>query len=286
MWFRKGRRKVVTKKFTPKRRRSWIWKVQIVLFIIVIGIGSYFLLTNSLFNVSSLSVTTKQVDCTSEGDIKNSSQILGKNIFLLDRNKIENNLKDKYFCVNNINLGVALPNSIKMSVFGRTAAYQLLVFSEKEASATAVLDNFLNKDSTESAQEDLSVPTKYVVDNEGVVFAKAEVNNLPNISLYKDNVKTGEKLDPKIFENYLNIVKQMMVLGVAPGDTKIYSDSYLLIDTKPKLIFDLGGNINKQLGALQLILSRAKIDNSEMEFVDLRFENPVVKYIPKEKNNG
>lgn len=269
--------------FGKKRRRfsSWVLKILIILIVLVVVAGGFFFLTSNFFYIKYLDVQTERVNCTSTEDLKNTSQILDRSIFFLDKQIVEDKLRKRYVCVKGISLSPEFPNRIKMQVFGRTPVFQLLRLPEKEPSSSAVFEDFLNKDSSESAKENSKIKDKYLVDEEGVLFSKDEIGSLKKLYFFDDSLTLGQKLDQNIFENYQEVIKKLAVLAIASEEAKIYSNKYLLYNAKPKLIIDLSGNINTQLASLQLILSRAKIEGKEMEFIDTRFENPIVKYAPK-----
>ena len=61
-------------------------------------------------------------------------------------------------------------------------------------------------------------------------------------------------------------------------------DNYLIVFPQvdnPKVFFRLDNEIDLQLASLQLILEKAKIDERILEFIDLRFDKPIVRFAPK-----
>ncbi|MBI4038755.1 hypothetical protein HY384_02235 [Candidatus Daviesbacteria bacterium] len=69
-------------------------------------------------------------------------------------------------------------------------------------------------------------------------------------------------------------------------DTLLRDDFFLInpYSNNPRIIFRLSNSLDVQLASLQLILGKAKIDGSRLEFIDLRFDKPVLKFTPKESN--
>lgn len=279
MWFRKNKKLLVSGR--PKSKHSWIPKLFTLLAILMTLVGGFLFLTSNFFYIKQLEVKTEEVGCATVEDLKNTSQILNRNVFFIDKQVIEDKLRKKYTCIKSISLLPRFPSKIIMHVFGRIATTQLLSLSEKQSSSSAILEDFLKKDSSESAKENLEIKEKYLVDEEGVLFTKDENESLRKLYIFDDDLTLGQKLDQNIFKNFQEVIKKLDVLGISSNEAKIYSNIYLLYSSKPKLIIDLSGNIKAQLASLQLILSRAKIEEKEMEFIDTRFENPVVKYAPK-----
>ncbi len=282
MWF-KRRRKVVVNRIKVKSN-PWVIR-GIFLFILVLALGAaFYLLTASVFVVKSLEIKVEG-DCVSRDKVRGVVQILGRNIFSVDKGDVETSIKKKFVCVKSVGLKKGLPDKVQLEVFNRVAVAQILTFPKKEASSSAILSEFLQVKASGSAEASRSAqvnPDKqYLVDEEGIVFSEGINPGVPTLQIWEEGLKLGEKLQQGVVTGALEILKQLSVLGLPTNDAKIYSDKILLVDTKPKVIFDLSVDKEKQLGALQLILTRAKIESREMEFVDLRFENPVVKYVPK-----
>ena len=78
----------------------------------------------------------------------------------------------------------------------------------------------------------------------------------------------------------MDAVKKM---GISVNESFL-NDSFFIIKDETsviKVIFRLKNEVDIQLASLQLILDKAKIDEKELEFIDLRFDKPVVRYAPK-----
>lgn len=280
MGFSTKRKPVAARKL--KTKLSWLPKILLGLLLTTILGSIYYFITSGIFAVKNLEVKADKVNCTSTTNLKNSSQILGKNIFFIDKSRIEKKLKERYICVKSIGISRILPDKIKVDIFVRVTAAQILVFPIDEASSSAILNDFLMKKSASESAEVSPQPQKYfTVDYEGVIFSEDRVPDKPKLFVWDDSLKVGQKINKEIISRSLEVIKKIEILTIKVTETKLYSNKYLLIDAEPKLIFDLSNNIKTQLASLQLILSRAKIEEKEMEFIDLRFENPIVKYAPK-----
>jgi hypothetical protein len=283
MWFQKKRRPI-SRSVTSSNLFT-----KILLIILVVSILGFIFFTIQIgaLRVKKLDITLKNIKCTTAIKIADQIKITNKNILFIQEKLVQENLKNHFICINQVKLTKNIPSRINLEVLGREAVAQILSLPKQDSTSSAILNRFLEKEATTSAEEkptEENVLKFFLVDDEGIIFSEEQVNNKPRLYVW-DEIKIGQKIEKNIVSNGLDIIKKVEILNIKIAEAKIYSNRYLLIDSKPKLIFDLSDNTNKQLGSLQLILSRAKIDNEEMEFIDLRFENPVVKYLPKKGEN-
>ena len=86
-----------------------------------------------------------------------------------------------------------------------------------------------------------------------------------------------------MIQKTVKVLEKIKSLGVNSDDPKIYSKIYLSLGQKPQMVFVLDDKSDHQLASLQLILDQAKMDTKEVEFLDLRFDKPIVRY-GKDKN--
>ncbi|MCL5784010.1 MAG: FtsQ-type POTRA domain-containing protein [Patescibacteria group bacterium] len=264
-----------------KRRRikksSGIFKkiLPIILILLVI-VSVYFLIRSGLFSVKQVNIDVNGLECADANQLKNSAKIVNQNFFLLDSAKIEVSLKNKFFCIKSVMLSKQFPNKVKMQVLGRQPFAVLVDLKDKPASSSSLLENI----ATPSAGQ---INNSYIVDNEGVVFDNDKDNlNIPKIYTYDSNMSLGKSLtdDPNI--NPLKILEKVKSLGIEIQESWL-NDDYLQVlgDSKLQIIFALNDKIDIQLASLQLILAEAKINSRDLEFIDLRFDKPIVKFTPK-----
>lgn len=231
-------------------------KNNFLLIILFLGLTLFIILKSNFFNIKQVEVfVTNRLDCANQTQLKDSSELFMKNIFFINSDHVEKKIKEKYICVKNITLTKNFVDKVEINVSGREPAAYLIA--------------------TPSAQQ----ATSFLMDDEGVVFSK-DVNNLtiPTIFVNITNFSLGQKLEEAA--ESLKILDKIKTYGL---DKKISAveDNSLIIHSNPKVIFSLGTNIDKQLASLQLILDKAKIDDVNIEFIDLRFDKPVVKITPK-----
>lgn len=231
------------------------------------------LFSSNLFSIKNIDVNGQNIDCSDTEELKKLSDLYGKNLFLVDTTEEEKTLKEKFLCIRSINFFRNYPSSIRMDISGRDPKLQLILVKEKEASLSSLINEF----ATPSAEEILD---SYIVDDEGIVFSKdSKAADIPKAFLLKQDLSLSQKIDTALL-NSLKILEALRMLGVASINTIIF-DRYLITNDNPKIVFKLNEDIETQIASLQLILQKAKIDNESLEFIDLRFDKPVIKMAPK-----
>lgn len=238
------------------------WFVLALIIFILAGLAVF---RSNLFIINSAAVQIEKIQCADQNQISNSSGIPGQNFFLLNSAKIENDLKGKYICIRKVEISRYFPNKVKLFVSGREAAAILIASAEASPSAEA----------SSSAQ-------KLVVDNEGVIYSNDfEHIDAPLIFVSGLDLSLGQKVQDNLIGKALKILEKVNSFGINIKETKIYSDVLFLTGEGIQVFFKLSDNIDTQLASLQLILDKAKIDEDTLDFVDLRFDKPVVKIAPK-----
>lgn len=213
-----------------------------------------------LFNIKKVEVESDKLGCADDSQIRDYSKLLGQNFFTTDQNKLTKDLKGKFICIKNMQLSKTFPDKVKIIATARQPVAILATLKEKLASAEV----------TPSAQEisDLSL-----IDDEGIIFSKETANlDIPKVFTFKDPNR-----------NFLQILNKIKNLGINIKDSFIFDSSFIISADDPtqKIIFQLNDQIDIQLASLQLILDKAKIDSNKLEFIDLRFDKPIVRIAPK-----
>lgn len=237
-----------------------------MLFVAVVFLG----LNLKLFTIKQIEVQKNNLGCVNEDQLKVSSGLLGKNFFSLDKEKLVESLKEQFICVKNIKISRLFPSGVKIEVSPREPAVILLAL-KNEATNSALLDNI----ATPSADQ---IKDSFIADNEGVTFSK-EISGLDIPKIY------FSELEKYLVQNSIKILDKIKTLGVKVRQSLI-KDVFLVInpfDNEPKIIFRLDKKIDIQIASLQLILTEAKINKEIIEFIDLRFDKPVVRFAPKKK---
>ncbi len=249
----------MVKKRKSNQLLSNLWRLSLSLVILFLIIDGYLFFDSKFFEIKNIQVNLDKKDCTSEEDIKKISEAAGKNIFFVDIGAMRSNLRQKFLCLKEVKLSRKPPNGLIIDANTRTPQALLIISKSEESSSAAGL----------------------VVDEDGIIFSK----NLPNISVPKiyltaQDLTLGSKLDEGVVKNAINILNKLKRMGMEIKEAKIYSQTMLFIDANPKIYFSLEASPDFQLASLQLILTEAKI-KEEVEFIDLRYSRPIIKYVAK-----
>lgn len=263
------------RKLAKKRLYNWgkmLWLVPVFLVIALI----FLVVKSGMFNIKQVTVTAEALTCTDSDKIKNSVNLLGQNILLVNSKQIETAIKSRFYCVRSTPLQKILPDKVRLKVAGRKPVAAIALLKEKEASLSALINV-----STPSAK---AVSEIFQVDDEGVIFAK-EANglNVPKIYVSDSAVALGRKMSGNLVNNALRVLAKIKELRLEVKDSWIFDNFFVAVvePSKMKIIVRLNDRLDYQLASLQLILDKAKIDLKELEFIDLRFDKPVVKVAPK-----
>ncbi len=257
-----------------KRKRARSKKKLVLLGLFLAIILSLFVIVRfNIFVIKSVEISLDKISCVSSEQIKNSSKLLGQNFFLINSSKVENDLKNKFICIGKVGLSRIFPNKIKLNILSRKQAAVLVILSEEQASDSATPSAVLRGDEK-----------KFVVDNEGVIYSSSiEQISAPTVYVTGIELSLGQKVRGNIINNTLKIIGKIQSFGLELADAEIYSNMFLLVNSRPKMIFLLNDNVDNQIASLQLIYDQAKIDSKALEFIDLRFDKPVVRFAPKKR---
>ncbi len=263
-------------------------KISAVAAILLVFLVVFLLFKSGLFTVSQVEVEAEKIECVGSDQLKKAFLTSKQNFFTFDKEKITANLAKKYICIKNFTLSKKLPNKLMVKVQGRDAAATLTSLKSQPASASSFVENIATPSAADLSEQ-------FLVDNEGIIFAKAENNlNIPKVYLYGFNLSLGQQFGKDLILKILQVLAKVKTFGVTVQDSWVSEDIFLLSDNNLslKIIFRLNEEIDIQLASLQLILTEAKINrrtiptgvginSKELEFIDLRFDKPIVKFAPK-----
>lgn len=255
----------------------------VILLVAILSLGLLSLRSN-IFIIKSVDVYLDKIECADEIQIRDSAHLYGQNLILLNPSKAINNLKSNFLCIKDIQISRNFPKGVfsnQVSIFasGREPKAIILVSKEKEATESASIENI----ATPSARIH-EVISSFLVDDQGILFAKdVNLSNIPKVYYYED-LTLGQTSTQSILDA-IRILEKIKLYGLDVQETEVRDDLFLIYPNLgvPRIVFRLEENFDTQLASLQLISSQAKIDENELEFIDLRFDKPVVRLAPKKK---
>ncbi|MEK6808616.1 MAG: FtsQ-type POTRA domain-containing protein [Nanoarchaeota archaeon] len=263
----------MTKRLKRSDRLIFLLKFT-ALFVLFGVIAAIMLLLNyKFFAVKNLDINLINSNCTDSKSLSDSSELLGQSILMLNEKKVEEKLKEKYLCIRKVTLAKHFPHRVEVQVFGRVGVVSLIQLDPKIATLSASFENV----ATPSAEE-LGNGKFYTVDEEGITFSESKVEGLPIIYSF------GEPISP--VKEVVRIIAKLKTFGLETKDGYLNQTATFMVGIYPKIIFNLSENVDVQLASLQLILEQAKIKMENLEFIDLRFDKPIVRLAPKDKIYG
>ena len=244
-------------------------KLTFILFCLIIFIIIFGIYYSPVFKVKSNNFSGEEPTCTTREEIGKVAGILGENILFLDKLKLGKNIKDKFLCIRSATVYTSIPDRVKIDLKNRRASLTLL---------PAMPD-----DSTE-CEKPVQTGQGLLVDDEGIVFAlDVAQSSQPAVFILREDLSVGKELDQELIQKTVQVLEKVKSLDVNADDPKIYSKIYFSLGQKPQMVFILDDKSDRQLASLQLILDQAKMNTKEVEFLDLRFDKPIVRY-GKDKN--
>ncbi len=261
-----------------KRQIAPLLGVGFIIFLI------FFVYRSAFFTVKSVKIKGDSAPCFSSSTVA----VTGKNIVTLDIPKLQSEIIKKNPCLKKVGIDKKWPSAIELTLVARKEITKLVKFdrsldlnlTEATPSSTTALLNW-------------SFPSDpgrdyLLVDEEGVIFQQVESSNVPLLFLDSPQLQVGEHLSRQLFQQIQIIFMKVLELGITAPMAKLEGDD-LLLNSQPKLVFRVETKENspdqlkRSLASLQLILQKAKMDGREMNTIDLRFDKPVVTYLPSKK---
>lgn len=258
-----------------RRRSKTKFKFSLIIIVpVFLLILPFLLLKNNIFDITQVELVNNKLGCVEDKQLKEFLRIEGQNLLTLNTQDLNTNIKNKFFCVKEASFSKLIPNKIKLDLKPRQPVAILVELKVMEASTSSKIDNL----ATPSAK---LVHEGLLVDEEGVIFGKNNSQaSLPSIVVGKEQLSLGQKNED--IKKIVTILEKLRIFKIDVRSAFLF-DNLFIIETTPKIIFKMDSKIDTQIGSLQLILEKAKIDSEVLEFIDLRFDKPVVRFAPKKK---
>lgn len=197
--------------------------------------------------IQTISCKTQYGPCSQE-DNEVINKIIGKNLFFIKSVNYSSQLEHIY-----IN---------KKAFIEKIFPSKIAVFIEKRKAIVAIEQKLQNK--------------FYLIDADGRVIGLRESSFLPTLIADDFELKEGEFVKSELISAvkilYLLYKSQSIMTGVVEAGTLT-----ILIDTVT-VNFPLDKDPQILVGALQLIISRSRIEGNLPKMIDLRYVKPVLNY--------
>ncbi len=265
--------------------KSKLFKASVLLIVLILVFVISWVVKLGIFKIKNVEVEAKNITCATSEQILNASEVTGQNYLLLNTEEITQNMKKKFICIKDVSFNIDYLKKVVIKVSNRMPFAVLSILDEKKD--TPISSDSATPNTTEATPSanlsfnNIQTKSSFLIDDEGVIFQEKQTDlNLPNFYVNQD-LRLGQSLDKNLVQKLIQILGKLKEFGLVLNQGKIYLPTELILNGEPKLVFDLNLNIGIQLASLQLILQEAKINEENIEFIDLRFDKPVVKYLPK-----
>jgi len=232
--------------------RRWFKRVGAVLFLLGVIVGGfYFVFKSNFFTIKNVNCWVK--DKTSLADEKRwcgevERMLIGQRIFLFKKNAVVSELKRKFLPVGDVSFAKKYPQTVVVQIVERKPIAKV--------SRPGGLEFF--------------------VDKEGVIYAQAlpEFKGLKKVTLELDfEPALGQTLTSDIISLILLEEPQISSIKyIGQKGIEVKDDGGLTV------LFSREKDLLDQIRSLQMILKKYKIEGKSLKRVDLRFEQPVVRY--------
>jgi cell division septal protein FtsQ len=247
-----------------KRRKYLSLFLKVIVVVITLGLvvaSSFFIFKGDFFKIKKVSCLIDEAACPGEIWTKLLSLSIGQNILFFPQRPLEDEIKASFPQIGEMVVAKILPETLAFSLELRkaTAAFTQKVESSTE-SATPATDFF-------------------IADEEGMVFQKITSSlDLPRVFLTNlEGISVGQQIISKELTQTLALIVLLSKLDLKPEMIEV-SEKGILVWLKDELevSFSSQKEATAQVGSLQLILSRTKIEGKRLKRVDLRFDKPVI----------
>lgn len=227
---------------TLKKYVSYLLLVPILIF------TAQTLVNKGVVKVQDISCSTQYGPCSFEEEEK-LDEFLGENIFTLSASQVKERFREDF--------------TIRQVLVEKRFPGRLRVVLEKRKPLVALRPESLTQDGV------------FLVDRDGVISDFARQSPLPHLTAAGDFV-VGKKVDDKFLQAVtllsLTFKTQQSTLGEVKGD-------FMKVEVgETEVRYPLERDPKVSVGALQLIMTRSRIDGKLPKTIDLRYSNPVLTY--------
>lgn len=219
------------------------------LLLLTLAIAFAFLVRSEALLVTSISCSSQYGPCSGKEEEK-LQKFLGENIFTLSGEKIKE-LFSGDFTVRQVLVEKRLPGKLRVVLEKRKP---LVALRPKELSQEGV----------------------FLVDRDGFILDFTRQSPLPHLVLESDDFVVGKKVNDKVLQAVTFLALTFKAQQATSGQL---GDDFLTVKVgETEVRYSLERDAKVSVGALQLIMTRSRIDGKLPKTADLRYSNPVLAY--------
>lgn len=225
--------------------------IKYILFLLVFCILSLFPLFY-IFIVKNITVLEKDA-CVNSEDLIKETGILGKSIFLINKDIISHRLLKKFTCIEKVEVLAKLPSSVEITYYGQKPVVRV-------DSSDLLL--------TSGA---LAIKAQSSTDNLPVFFLPEEIE-----------VREGAKISDPNSILALEIINLLLKSDFVPTNVRIVNDSITVYNQQDTVvIFSTKKKAEIQSDSLQKVLAKVKMEPKKISKIDMRFDDPIIVFEQK-----
>lgn len=232
-----------------RRGKKILFKIFFPLFLISLLALIYFGLKLEPFLVKNIVVTTDYDPAQNKELVKILENYRGQNIFLVNEKELVERLKSKDIKIKEVKVLREFPGKILVNIEKRQAL-----------AAIPSGNNF------------------FLVDKEGLVFSEEQqVGGIPILNLGLQNIGIGSRIDGEK-SSVLLILDSLKGKEEVQSVTVMEGEIQMRLRGETLVLFSATSEVNTKINALQMILTRFRIEGRKPSKIDLKFEKPVVTF--------
>jgi cell division septal protein FtsQ len=258
--------------------------------LIILGIGTISWLFFTQVKTDFI-IKLDDLGCADESRVKQSLEEENIKFYWLQSQEIEKKLRQKFPCINESSIERKFPKGVVVTLSGRKPLAVFRVTQKLTPSPLPIEALEATPSTTEAKPSPSPSPSPQVVvtygetfliDGKGVGFAKGFREDLPLINYVADRFDIGDTIGADAIAHTLSVIDFFKKQGITINSLELDNDK-LTVKTDQELIFSVAEGLERQGASLQLIWKQAKMNSKSVVKIDLRFDKPVVIYVPEKK---
>lgn len=201
----------------------------------------------TLVRVAAVYCKTQYGPCTQDEE-KRLENLAGQDFFQLDTVLVATKISESDFRIKQALVEKVFPNSLNV------------ILEKRKATVGIAVENGV-----------------FLVDSEGMIIALEKTSTFPVLYGLKSDMVVGERASQEV----VNAARILSLVNKAQGANTAYLErdsARVILANDISSYFSLDADVEAGVGALQLILSRIRMDGKLPKTIDLRYSKPILKY--------
>lgn len=256
----------------------------LIILLILGGIGWFFATVKTDFILK-----LDDLNCADETKIKQVLEKENIKFYWLQSQEIEKKLRQQFPCINESRVEREFPIKVIVMLSGRKPIAVFRV-TQKLTPSPLPIEVLEATPSTTEAKPLLSPSPEvivtfgetFLIDGKGVGFAKGFREDLPLVNFVANRFDIGDSIGGEAITHVLGVIDFFQKQGIAIQSLELDQDK-LTVKGAEEIVFSVADGLERQGASLQLIWKQAKMNSKSVVKIDLRFDKPVVIYMPEKK---